>query len=91
MYRSTFSLTSPLAGGECSASHPGRFTHRKELPLTHWIGGWVDSRAGLDVMEKRKFVILPGLELRSAGMFFIISGVELLVLRPLLAFCTNPR
>jgi hypothetical protein len=32
---------------------------------THWIGGWVDSKAGLDDLEKRKFLILPGIELRS--------------------------
>jgi hypothetical protein len=31
---------------------------------THWIGGWVDPRVGLDDMEKIKFLILPGLELR---------------------------
>jgi hypothetical protein len=32
-------------------------------PGTHWIGGWVDPRAGLDDVEKRKFLTLPGLEL----------------------------
>jgi hypothetical protein len=32
---------------------------------THWIGGWVDSRAGLDDVEK--FLTLPGLELRLHG------------------------
>jgi hypothetical protein len=53
-------LTSALAGGEWSASRPGRFT-----PGTNWIGGWVDPRAGLDNLEKRKFLILPGLELRT--------------------------
>jgi hypothetical protein len=31
---------------------------------THWIGGWVDPRVGLDNMEKRKFLTLPGLELQ---------------------------
>jgi hypothetical protein len=31
---------------------------------THWIGGWVDPRAGLDDMEKFKFLTLPGLEPR---------------------------
>jgi hypothetical protein len=36
-------LTSALVGGEWSASHPGRFT-----PGTHWIGGWVNPRSGLD-------------------------------------------
>jgi hypothetical protein len=52
-------LTSALVGGEWSASRPGRFT-----PGNHWIGGWVGPRAGLDDMEKRKFLTLLGLELR---------------------------
>jgi hypothetical protein len=29
----------------------------------HLIRGWVGPTAGLDDMEKRKFLILPGLEL----------------------------
>jgi hypothetical protein len=52
-------LTSELAGGEWSASRPGRFTTRERAPSTHWIGGWVDPRAGLDDVEKRKFLTLP--------------------------------
>jgi hypothetical protein len=36
-------LTSELAGGEWSASHPGRFTPGKRTPGAHWIGGWVDT------------------------------------------------
>jgi hypothetical protein len=55
-------LTSALAGGEWSASLPGRFTPGERAPGTHWIGGWVDPRSGLDD-EKRKFLALPGLEL----------------------------
>jgi hypothetical protein len=47
-------LTSALDGGERSASRPG----------THWKGGWVDPRAGLDDMKEWKFLTLPGLELR---------------------------
>jgi hypothetical protein len=35
----------------------------ERAPGTHWIGGWVDPRAGLDDVEKRKFFTLPGLEL----------------------------
>jgi hypothetical protein len=31
---------------------------------THWIGGLVGPRIGLDDVEKRKFLTLPGLELR---------------------------
>jgi hypothetical protein len=41
-------LTSPLAGGEWSASRPGRFTPREKASGTHCIGSWVDPRAGLD-------------------------------------------
>jgi hypothetical protein len=62
-------LTSALAGSEWSASSPGRFTPEEKSPGTHWIGCWmdpiaVDPIAGLDDMEKRKFLILPGLEFR---------------------------
>jgi hypothetical protein len=32
-------LTSALAGGEWSASRPGRFTPGERAPGTHWIGG----------------------------------------------------
>jgi hypothetical protein len=60
-------LTSALAGGEWSASRPGRFTPGERAPDTHYIGGCMDSRAGLDVVEKRKFLTLPGLELRPLG------------------------
>jgi hypothetical protein len=52
-------LTSALFRGEWSVSLPGRFT-----PCTHWIGGCVGPRAGLDDVEKRKFLTLPGLELQ---------------------------
>jgi hypothetical protein len=37
---------------------------RGNSPGAHWIGGWVDLKAGLDDLEKRKFLTLPGLELR---------------------------
>jgi hypothetical protein len=49
-------LTSALVGGEWLASRPGRFTAGERTPGTHWIGGWVDPRAGLDEVEKRKFL-----------------------------------
>jgi hypothetical protein len=60
-------LTSALAGGEWLASHPGRFIPGERTSSTHWIGGWVDVRAALDYMEKRKFLTLPRLELRPLG------------------------
>jgi hypothetical protein len=60
-------LTSALAGGEWSASRPCRFTSGERVPNTHWTGGWVGPRTGLDDVEKRKFLTLPGLELRPLG------------------------
>jgi hypothetical protein len=42
---------------EWSASRPGNLT-----PSTHWIGGWVSPRAGLDAVEKRRLLSLPGLQ-----------------------------
>jgi hypothetical protein len=53
MYISTFFFTFELAGGEWSASGPGRFTPGERVPSTHWIGGLVDPRAGLDDVENR--------------------------------------
>jgi hypothetical protein len=57
-------LTWALVGGGWSASCPGRFTPGETAPGTHWIGVWVDPRAGLDNVEKRKFLNLLRLELR---------------------------
>jgi hypothetical protein len=34
------------------------------MVVTHWIGVWVGPRAGVDYLEKRKFLILQGLEFR---------------------------
>jgi hypothetical protein len=57
-------LTSAPVEGEWLAPRPSRFTPRERALGTHWIGGWVDPRAGLDDVEKRKFLTLLGLELR---------------------------
>jgi hypothetical protein len=65
--RPTFSCPWYLFGGEWSASRPGRFTPGEKAPGTHWIGGWVDPRSGLDNVEKRKFLTIQGLELRPLG------------------------
>jgi hypothetical protein len=54
MYSSTHSLTSALDGCEWSASRPGRFILRERARGTHWVGGWVGSRAVLDAVVKRK-------------------------------------
>jgi hypothetical protein len=66
MYRSTFS-SSTLVGGEWSASRPCRFTPGERAHDAHWIGGWVDPRAGMEDAENTKLLTLPGLELRPLG------------------------
>jgi hypothetical protein len=38
-----------------------------KVPDIILIGGWVGPRSGLDDMEKRKFLTLPGLELQPLG------------------------
>jgi hypothetical protein len=43
-----------------SASGPDRFTPGERAPGTHLIGGWVGPRSGLDVVEKRNILPLPG-------------------------------
>jgi hypothetical protein len=49
-------LISAVDGGEWSASYPDRFTPRERAPSTHWIGGWVGPRAGLDGVAKTKLL-----------------------------------
>jgi hypothetical protein len=36
------------------ASYSGHFTPRDKAPKTYWKGGWVNLRAGLGVMVKKK-------------------------------------
>jgi hypothetical protein len=45
-------LISALDGGEWL--RPCRFTQGWRTPDTHWIGGWVDPRAGLDTVEREE-------------------------------------
>jgi hypothetical protein len=78
-----------------SASLAGRFTPGERATGSHWIEGGVDPRAGLDDVEKRKFLTLPGHELSFLGrldrifLIIIIWFVRLLALRPLLAYCAS--
>jgi hypothetical protein len=57
-FTSTHSSTSPLDGSEWSASRRGRFIPREIAPGTHWIGGGVGPRTGLDAVVKRKITSL---------------------------------
>jgi hypothetical protein len=47
-------LISALVGGVRSPSRPGCFIPGERALGTHRIGRWVDPRAGLDDVEKRK-------------------------------------
>jgi hypothetical protein len=56
--------------GEWSASCLRRFTFGERAPNTHWIGGWVGPRTGVDdvdEVERRKILPLLGFELRLLG------------------------
>jgi hypothetical protein len=58
-YSSYSFLTSALDEGERSASRPSRALHRgKGHPGTHWVGGWVGLRAGLDTVDRVKILCL---------------------------------
>jgi hypothetical protein len=48
---------------------PGRFNPGANAPCTHWIGGWVDSRASLEAAAERKIPSspLPVIEPRSSS------------------------
>jgi hypothetical protein len=45
---------STLDGGEWLAPCLGRFIPGERAPDTHWIGGWVDLRVGLDAVVGKK-------------------------------------
>jgi hypothetical protein len=62
-------LTSVLDGGEWSASPhpPSRFILTDKAPGTHRIGGWVGPKAGLEAVEMRKILKLPGIEARPSS------------------------
>jgi hypothetical protein len=51
-------LTSALDGREWSASCASRFTPGVRDHGTHWIGGWVGLRAGLDTVTRK----IPGID-----------------------------
>jgi hypothetical protein len=65
------------------APRPCRFTAGERASGTHWIGGWVDPRAGLGDVEKGKLLILPGLKLRplacpagSQSLYWLRYGIK---------------
>jgi hypothetical protein len=81
-------LISALAGGEWSASRPGRFTSEAGAPGTHWIGSWVDPRAGLneekilDPTGARTQIVLSSepTALSRLSIRFEVSGLNQLII-----------
>jgi hypothetical protein len=59
-------MTSALDGSEWPESRPGRASPcGQRTHYTHWIGGWVIPRAGLDTGVRGKILLpLPGIEHR---------------------------
>jgi hypothetical protein len=68
-YSSYSFRTSTLDGVQWSASRPDRALPPGKRALgTHWTGGWVGPRAGLDTQFRGKILLpLPGIEPRSTG------------------------
>lgn len=52
-----------LFGGEWSYSCLDHFNHGEVVPSAHCIGTRVDRKAGVDVVEKRKFFTIWRLKL----------------------------
>jgi hypothetical protein len=55
-------LTSLLDGSQWSASRLGSFTPEESALATHYIRGWLGPIAGLDTVEQKKSLPLPGIE-----------------------------
>jgi hypothetical protein len=60
-------LKSALVGGKWSASGTCLSYPGERAPSIHGIGDWVEPIAGLDDVEKIKFLTLPELKLRLFG------------------------
>jgi hypothetical protein len=53
-------MISVLDGGEGAASSPGHLTPGEITLDTHWIGGWVGPRAGLDAVGVQRNFCVAG-------------------------------
>jgi hypothetical protein len=67
IYRSTFLGVDTRLEVSDQIYSPAALPPGKEPLGTQWIGGWVELGAGLDDVEKRKSLMLPGVELRPLG------------------------
>jgi hypothetical protein len=61
-----FTLALVEVSGQLHA--PALYTQGKRTPCTHWIGGWVDPRADLGIVEEKNSMLPPGIEPRSSSL-----------------------
>jgi hypothetical protein len=57
---------------------------RERAPGSNWIGGWVDPRAGLDDLQKKKYLTLTGLELylgKAVALFIYLMTFSVVQIR----------
>jgi hypothetical protein len=80
-------MTLALVRGEWSALRSGYFTLGERASGTHWMGGWMDLRVGLDDMEKSKFLTLQ--ELRPLGRPICSQSLYRLLMMNVLVIITN--
>ena len=57
-------ILSALERCEWSATHASRFTPKEKVPGASGRGGWFDPNSGLDTLDKRVVLPLPGTEPR---------------------------
>jgi hypothetical protein len=68
MYSSYSFKTWALAGMSGQRHTPSARYPGKKPPGTHFTGGWVGPRVGLETEGRRKILLpLPGIERRSSG------------------------
>jgi hypothetical protein len=67
-------------------------------PGTHWIGGWVGPRVGLDAVEKRKILRCresnpgyPALQRPSLTIVYIRSVQLFLILKLVMSISKQPK
>jgi hypothetical protein len=58
-----------------SASRPGRFITKENVPVTHCTGGWLGFRIGLDDVKRRKVLAL-GYPTRSQSLYLLSYSVS---------------
>jgi hypothetical protein len=62
---------------EVSTLHSSHIALAEWVPGTYWIGVWVDHQSFLDILEKKNFLPLLGIESWFLGWLFCILVIVL--------------